>query len=449
MSKSPAERLALLPEEARREFLASLSETEAEDLLYEWDGFHARPEQLPPEGRWEIWLALAGRGFGKTRMGAEWVRRRIFRDGARRVALVAETQKDLEEVMLTGPSGLLSILPPKEQPEVRYKPVRLIFPNGAIALGYNATEPEQLRGPQFDTAWCDELAKWRYARETWDQLQFGLRLGDDPRVLATTTPRSVQLIRDILDGKEGKVAVTLGSTEDNRSNLSSRFLDKIEARYAGTRLGRQELNGELLADLPGALWSYDQLEALRIRSAQVPPLDRIVVAIDPAVTSDEDADDHGIIVAGSVGTPGDIRQEGFVLDDISTHGSPMTWANTAVQAYHAYKADAIVAEVNQGGEMVEQIIRSVDPNIRVIKVRASKSKVARAEPIAALYEQRRVHHTGAFPDLETQMTQITTTGYVGDKSPDRADALVWALTELMIEEQDAVQVFLTSGKRRA
>lgn len=419
--RSQAERLAALPKSERDAILDALTPEQAEALLWDWRGFNARPDQIAPEGDWDIWLALAGRGWGKTRTGAEWVREQV-KQGARRIALVAETQKDLEEVMINGESGILAVCPEAERPKVRYKPVRLTFPNGAVALGYNATEPNQLRGPQFDAAWCDELAKWRYARQTWDMLQFGLRLGDHPRVMVTTTPLPIELIKSIIAGQEGRVAVTRGKTSDNASNLAAPFLAKIHERYAGTRLGRQELNGEILGDLPGALWTLSSLDTYRLSEA--PECGRIVVAVDPAVTSTDASDEHGIVVAGLDG------QRGIVLEDGSIKGSPTAWAKRAISLYRTWQADGIVVEVNQGGDMVAHTLRTIDPNVKIIEVRATRGKHVRAEPIAALYEQGKIAHVGSFSELELQMCHMTGAGYEGEGSPDRVDALVWALTEL-------------------
>jgi phage terminase large subunit-like protein len=293
--QSPAERLASLPKAERDALIAGFKPEQIEELLYDWAGFNARPEQIEPPGDWDVWAIIAGRGFGKTRSGAEWVRTQI-KNGSRRIALVAETQKDLEDVMVNGESGIMSVFPPAERPKVTYKPIRMVFPNGAVALGYNGTEPGQLRGPQFDAAWVDELAKFRYGRETWDMLQFALRLGDKPRVLVTTTPLPTDIIKDIVGGKEGKVHVTRGSTYDNASNLAAPFLQKIRDRYENTRLGRQELHAEILGDLPGALWTQASLDAYRITAA--PEMKRIVIAIDPAISNTETSDEHGIIVAG-------------------------------------------------------------------------------------------------------------------------------------------------------
>lgn len=293
--QSVAEQLATLTAEQRAEILKHLTEQECEALLWDWRGFNARSNQIAPAGDWDIWMAMAGRGFGKTRLGAEWVREEVMAGRARRIALVAETSADGRDVMVEGASGILNVHPPHERPHYEPSKRRLTWPNGATATVFNAVEPDQLRGPQFDLAWCDELAKWRYARDTWDQLQFGLRLGDHPRVLVTTTPRPIELVKDLIAEKEGKIVITTGSTLENRSNLAEKFLEKIHNRYSGTRLGRQELNGEVLGDLPGALWTYGQIDSYRTSSAP-DDMKRILVGVDPAVTNNEDSDYHGIVV---------------------------------------------------------------------------------------------------------------------------------------------------------
>ena len=304
----------------------------------------------------------------------------------------------------------------------------MTWPNGAVASIYNGTEPDQLRGPQHDAAWCDELAKWQYAQEAWDQLQFGLRTGKNPQVCITTTPRPIQLLKQII--ADPGTVVTRGSTFDNRSNLAEKFLHTIRRKYEGTRLGRQELEAELLEDLEGALWKRSQIEALRVQEHQLPPLNRIVVAIDPNASSEEDSNECGIVCAG-LGDDG----HAYVLDDVSGVMAPNEWARTAIRLLRERMGDRIIAETNNGGEMVENTLRMVDPSVPYSAVWASRGKVTRAEPISALYEQGRVHHVGAFPRLEDQMCAFTVDfdrrvmGY----SPDRVDALVWALTELMIE----------------
>lgn len=423
--KSTVELLASLPEHQRTEILAGLTEAQAEELLWDWKAW-ARPSQLAPPGDWMTWLVLAGRGFGKTRTGAEWVRDEVTEGRAGRIALIAETQKDLEEVMVFGDSGLNSVFPPHQRPKITKKPVRIEFHTGAVAFGYNATEPDQLRGPQFDLAWGDELAKWRYARETWDQLQFGLRLGNKPRQIITTTPRPIPVLKEILAAET--TIVTRGITTDNRANLAPSFIKTIVDKYAGTRLGRQELSAEILDDVPDALWTRAALDRDRRKADQVPPLNRIVVAIDPAAKLNEMPEEGaatGIVVAG-VGEDG----RGYVLDDATCRESPNGWARKAIACFDRYEGDCIIGEVNNGGDMVESTIKVVRPGVPFKAVHASRGKWTRAEPIAALYEQGRISHVGTFAPLEDEMVNFGPNGMAGDASPDRVDALVWALTEL-------------------
>lgn len=322
---------------------------------------------------------------------------------------------------------IIAIHPPKEAPSVRYKPVRLVWPNGAIALGYNGTEPDQLRGPEFDTAWVDELAKYRYARETWDMLQFTMRSGTDPRVFVTTTPRPIPVIREIV--ADAATVVTRGSTFDNAENLPAQFLARLKERYAGTRLGRQELEAEILDDVPGALWTRAMIDQAR-KPIPKPDMQRIVVGVDPSGTSGSDQGDSiGIVVAGK-GVDG----RAYLLGDWTCKLSPAGWGRRAVEAYSSFHADRIVAEKNFGGAMVESVIRTAGPQVPVTMVNASRGKVLRAEPIAALYEQGRVSHLADnLEPIEDQMCAVTHDGYVGEGSPDRVDALVWALTELMVK----------------
>lgn len=406
--------------------MAKLTPEAKAALNYTWR-FWARPNQLAPDGEWATCLALAGRGFGKTEAGAQWVRERV-EQGARSIALVAETQKDLEEVMVP---RLVNIHPPHERPTVRFRPVRMIWPNGAQALGYNGTEPDQLRGPEFDTAWVDELAKYRYARETWDMLQFTMRAGDDPRVFVTTTPRPIPIIREI--AADPGTVILRGSTFDNAANLPDKFLRKLKERYEGTRLGRQELFAEILDDLPGALWSREWFD--QHRTSTPPEMQRIVVAVDPSGTAgaSDDGDSIGIVVAGK-----GIDGRAYVLADRTCKLSPDGWARRVVQAYREFNADRIVAERNFGGAMVESLIRTVDRRVAYKEVVASRGKAIRAEPVAALYEQGRVSHVGQMHELEDQMTLMGPDGYVGEGSPDRLDAAVWALTELMLTGGGAV-----------
>lgn len=405
---------------------------------YDWSQ-HARPDQLPPEGDWNTWLILAGRGWGKTRTGAEWIKQQALRHPGTRWAIVAATFRDARDTCVEGESGLLGIVPQVEVTYWNRSFGQLRFRNGSQVQCFGATEPDRLRGPQHHGAWCDELAAWPYA-ETWDQLMFGLRLGTQPRTVITTTPRPTRLVRSLVDRQSlhgehppcaavsgsdaNAVVVTRGNTFDNAANLAPAALAELKNRYEGTRLGRQELYAELLTDVEGALWTYDMLEANRVR--ETPELARVVVAIDPAVTSGEESDETGIIVAG-VGIDGTV----YVFADLSGRFSPDAWANRAVGAYEQHHGDRIVAEVNNGGDLVERTIRTVSPRISYRSVRASRGKQTRAEPVAALYEQGRVHHVGMFPELEEQLTTWTPDS---GKSPDRLDALVWAITELMLEK---------------
>lgn len=409
--------------------LAGMTPAQIAELPYEWR-FWARPNQLAPEGNWMGWLALAGRGFGKTRAGSEWVRERVCgktplaAGTASRIALIAETAADGRDVIVEGDSGLLAAHPKDFRPIYEPSKRRLSWPNGATATVFNATEPDQLRGPQFDCAWSDELAKWRYAQETWDMLQFGLRLGNDPRQMVTTTPRPIPIVRQLV--KNPDWVVTRGSTFDNASNLAPSFIKQITTRYQGTRLGRQELEAAILDDAPNALWQRDNLD--RYRRTEVPKLTRIVVAIDPAAKTNEAPEDGaatGISVCG-LGEDG----RGYVLEDATCRKSPNAWARMAVALFDRYDADCIVGEVNQGGDMVKAVIDSVRQGLPFRAVTASRGKHIRAEPIAALYEQGRISHIGSFAELEDEMVLFETTGIVGDVSPDRVDALVWALTEL-------------------
>lgn len=429
-----ASSLALLEPPARQAFLQSLDASELEALEHDWH-FWARDPQLAPAGLWRIWLVNAGRGFGKTRIGAEWCHEYAMSTVAR-IAIVAATKEDAEKVCVAGDSGILATQKPWAP--VEFKASKnggmVTWPNGSVAELYSGENPQSLRGPQFHAAWCDELAKWRRMQATWDMLRMGLRLGQDPRTVITTTPTPNRLIKELIADKrlarDGTpwVRVTRGSTFDNAANLADDFLAELKAKYEGTRLGRQELEAEILTDKPGALWTYSQLEDCR--RDEVPPLKRIVVAIDPPVTSGEDADECGIICA-AVGDDG----HAYVLADASERAlSPKQWADKAVRLYVEHGAGSIVAEANNGGEMITEIIKSIDERIKVQLVYASKGKVSRAEPVSALYEQRRVHHIGYFKALEDQQVEFTTdfdrktAGY----SPDRVDALVWAITNLML-----------------
>ncbi len=345
---------------------------------------------------------------------------------AKRIAIVAENQSEARIVMVEGESGILNISPPNFRPLYEPSKRRLTWRNGAIATLYSGDEPDQLRGPQHDLAWADEISKWKYALEAWHNLELGLRMGAQPRIVATTTPRPVKLLRDLL--KDPRTVVTRGSTFDNAANLAPIFLERVREHYEGTRLGRQELHAELLEDVPGALWQREQIEDCHVDARNVPVMERIVVAIDPAVSSGEGADETGIIVAGK-GVDG----KGYVLADLTCKRSPDGWTRRAVNAYRTYKADRIVAEVNNGSDTVAATLRMVDDTVSFEQVRASRGKVVRAEPVAALYEQGRIFHAGRFEELEDQLCAFTPEN-LARNSPDRADALVWALTKLFLED---------------
>lgn len=424
---SKAQLLALLPEDERTKLLESYSPEALAEIKWDWS-FWARPNQLAPEGDWITWLLLAGRGFGKTRCGAEWVRQKAKENPGCRIALVGETAADCRKVMVDGESGILAISPPDFMPTYYPTNRQLVWPNGSIAETYNATEPDQLRGPQHHFAWCDEIAKWKYMQQTWDQVQMGLRLGEKPQQVVTTTPRPLELIKKILNDKD--TVVTKGRTYDNAGNLAAPFLKKITEEYEGTRLGRQELEAEILDDIPGALWQRSALDMNRLVDAPV-DMERVIVSVDPATSNEEGSDETGIVVVG-LARDNDGYAKGYVLEDGSLKGSPEEWARRVVHLYRKWEADKIVAEKNQGGDMVASVIKAVDRSLSPKLVHASRGKYIRAEPISSLYEQNRVHHVGRFDKLEDQMCTFSVDNLRGSGmgSPDRVDALVWGLTEL-------------------
>ena len=388
----------------------------------------ARLKQLPPEGDWNIWLILAGRGWGKTRTGAQDIVSYAMRNAGTICAVVAPTLGDLRRTCIEGPSGVISCLPKEcisgeTKSGWNSQTGEITLWNGSKIIGFSADTPDRLRGPQYHRVWCDELAAWRY-EEAFDQLLFGLRLGDRPQMVITTTPRPTRMIKGLVARVDQDVAMTSGSTFENVDNLAQSALTTFRERYEGTRLGRQELYAEVLTDIEGALWTFDMIDQARIEANQeLPEMAEIVVGVDPAVTANENSDETGIVVACR-----DSEQNFYVIDDRSGVMSPEAWARTAIDCYHEYEADRIVCEVNQGGDLVTKLIKDIDSMIPVRAVRATRGKMLRAEPIAALYEQGRAFHLGAFSQLEDQMTSFD--GKSGKKSPDRLDALVWAITEL-------------------
>ena len=415
------------------------SRAQLELLLKDWR-LWARLDQLPPasspDGRpWATWAIIGGRGAGKTRAGAEWVRGLALglpgfaEKPTQRIALIGETAGDVRDVMIEGVSGILSVHTRAERPRWEPSRRRLTWKTGTIAQAFSAEEPESLRGPQFSAAWCDELAKWRRGEEVYDMLQFALRLGAQPRQLITTTPRPIALLKRIL--ADPLTAVSRAGTKKNAANLAPDFLTRVTERYQGTRLGRQELDGEMVEEAQGALWTRAQLEGLRVAAA--PPLRRIVIAVDPSAASHRRADACGIVAAGI-----DAERRIYVLADVTQAAAkPAVWASAAVALYHKLEADALVAEVNQGGEMVAQVIGQVDANVPVVSVRATRGKYLRAAPVAQLYEQGRVRHVGAFPALEDELCAFGPEGLASGRSPDRLDALVWAVSELALKPERA------------
>lgn len=385
-----------------------------------WTHQLARANQLPTEDdSWNTWLALAGRGFGKTRMAAEWLAFQAIINENTRWAIVAPTFADARDTCAEGVSGIINILNEYGVLKDYNRSIgEIVLTNKSKIKLYSAKEPNRLRGPQFHGGWFDELASFQYP-EAWDMYQFALRLGKHPQTVITTTPRPTKLIRELT--KRDGVNIVRGSTFDNAANLAETALAELTLRYEGTRLGRQELYGEIIDEVEGALWTLQQVDESRVESA--PPLIRIVVAIDPAVTANENSDETGIVVCGMSG-----NGHYYVLEDLSCRATPDAWARIAVDAYQRWKADRIVGETNNGGDMIEHLLRQVDRTVSYKKVTATRGKIIRAEPVASIYEQNRGHHVGTFPDLEDQMTSYTVQA---DFSPDRMDAMVWAMTDLM------------------
>ena len=432
-----ADTLRELPKSKVNELFEALGPRKVEELKHDWN-FWARDNQLAPEGDdWNTWFINAGRGFGKTRSGVEWVREQV-KGGVKRIAAVASTNSDIERVMVKGESGFLSVCwkgdktyAGKKMGFHEWSPTKrtLTWENGAQVKFFSAEEPERLRGPQFELAWCDETAAWNKDIDTWQMLQFCMRLGKHPRIMVTTTPKPTKLIRQIL--KDPKTTITTGSTFDNSANLAKTYLTAVKEQYEGTRLGKQELYAEVLEEAQGALWTTAMLDEASVKLDDVPDLSRIVVALDPAVTSNAESDMTGIVVAGI-----DVNGIAYVLGDYTDRLSPQGWASKAIELYHLHQADRIVAEVNQGGDMVKTTIHGEDDTVPYKAVRASRGKFARAEPISALYERGLVKHVAnpkdeaSLNELEIQMRTWEPLGSIG--SPDRLDALVWAITDLSL-----------------
>lgn len=445
--KSHAAWIASLPSKTRLQWLRGLSDNARAALPWLFSFWANAEHQLPPStpANWRTWVVLGGRGAGKTRTGSEWIRSLVegptpLAPGRRRrIALIGETADQARDVMVLGDSGLLACSPADRRPVLHVSRRRLTWANGAEAMLFSAKDPDSLRGPQFDAAWCDELGKWQRAEAAWSMLQFALRIGPHPQAVVTTTPRRNPVLWRLLD--DPSVARTTARTADNAAHLAASFLEEVSERYANTALGRQELDGEDLRDLPGGLWSRDLLARSRIEIT--PPLDRIIVAVDPAVTSHRSADTCGIIIAGRRAEATETSSSAVVLADWSVQGAtPRGWAERAITAYHDFNADCLVAEVNQGGDMVETILRQVDDSIAFRPLHASRGKIVRAEPVAALYEQDRISHMKGLDLLEDDLCALSRyTGWQGrGRSPDRVDALVWAITELLLRPQSTPRV---------
>jgi phage terminase large subunit-like protein len=437
-----ARTLAGLPPDDRRNVLTGMTAGELAALEFEWR-FWARPDQLPPDGGWRTWLFLAGRGAGKTRAAAEHIRNEVETGRHRLIAIVGPTASAIRRDMVEGSSGLLAIAPPWCRPEYQPSSLRIVWPNGAVAHLLSAEEPDRIRGLNADLAWADELSSWANQQSVWDMLMLALRLpgpkGDAPRVVVSTTPKPSPLLKAIIASPT--TVVTRAKTADNAANLDQSTLAYLHDKYGGTRLGRQEMDAELLDDAEGALWTRKLIDECRVGRGFAPEMQRIVVAVDPPGASHKGSAECGIIIAG-IGRD----RHGYILADLSDRMSPEQWARRAVDAYHGYKADRIVVEQNYGGAMVESTIRAIEPGLPIKMVVASRGKLLRAEPIAALYEQHRVHHVGEFPALEDQMTGWDPAE--SGPSPDRVDGLVWACTDLMTQHNRASQMSLTAFFRQ-
>ena len=425
----------ITPDEAADTFTAQ----EQDEIQAHWP-FWGRPEQRLPEGEWTYWLIKAGRGWGKTRAGSEAVRQWAA-EGFDYINLIAATADDARDIMVEGESGILAICPKRERPIYVPSKRRLEWPGGAKSLIFTADEPDRLRGKQHQKLWADELASWRFA-ESWDQAKFGLRLGSLPQAIITTTPRPTRIVREIM--ADAATVITSGRTYENRANLAPSFFAAVLKKYEGTRIGRQEIDGEILDDNPGALWKRDDIDKYRVLKA--PTLQRIVIAIDPAATSSDSADDTGIVAAGIATVDG--VQHGYILHDLTCHETPLGWARKAAAAYTELRADRIIGEANNGGDMIEGLIRTVDAQASYRKVTATRGKQVRAEPVASLYEQGRIHHVGSLPQLEDELCEWDPADPTA-RSPNRLDAMVWAITDLMLGGPNTALIDYLAGLKAA
>lgn len=442
-----AEDFLALPQETRIARLSELNEEDFLQLLYNWDFWARKNQRLPgninprtPDGTWQVWFPKCGRGWGKTRVGGETVRKWV--KDFRYVNLAGATASDARDIMVEGESGILSICPKDERPIYKKAESKLLWPNGALSLIFTADEPERARGKQGCKLWCDEISSWRY-RDAWDQLMFGLRLGINPQAVVTSTPKPTDLVKEII--ADPNTLVTHGSTYDNRQNLATQFFSRIIRKYEGTRLGKQELLGQVLDDNPNAIFHQELIDRDRIAPHLVPrDLARVGIGVDPAATSNEDSDETGIIIGGRDNQP---EPHFYIFEDITAvQATPNDWGMAVVEGYKRRRADIIVGETNNGGEMVGHVVKTVNPNVNFKSVRATRGKARRAEPIGALYEQGRVHHVGYFSRLESQMTEFDPS--IEDATDtDRMDAAVWLLTELS-DMEDGSPEPVTVPRRR-
>lgn len=414
-------------DEIIQEYISRMTDEEFLNFKYDWSEW-AREKQLEPAGAWQVWLILAGRGFGKTRTGAEWIRQRV-NEGYKRIGVVAPTAADLRQTIIEGESGILNVFPPYQEPLYEPSKRKVTFHTGAVATLYSGDAPDRLRGHNSDTIWIDELIACKYPKEVYSMAMLGLRIGKRPRCLITTTPKPIPLLKEMIT--KPIVHLTKGSTYENESNLASTFIDMIKAEFEGTRLGAQELHAEILGDLEGALWNRDLLERQRVTKA--PKLQTTVLAIDPAASTSNTSAETGIVVAAR-----DMKGQGYILEDVSIKGSPKEWATAAITAFYKNDCDVMIVETNQGGNMIKAVIHSIDPRIPIREVRASKGKFTRAEPIGALYEQGKIWHVGFFGKLEDQMCNFIQDADQTELK-DRVDAAVWALTYLMLKQRKPVK----------
>lgn len=430
--QSVAEEWADLEPHEQHGLMSGLTERQYQELMYDWKFWGRKEQQLPP-GLWFILAHISGRGAGKTRTGAETVR--IWagdkNDPPIRIAIVAESAADARDIMIEGESGILGVSPPWNMPIYEPSKRRITWPNGSVGIVFSGDKPAQLRGPQFHKAWVDEIAKFQYPEDSWDNLEFGLRLGDNPQVIVTTTPRPIKLIKNFVRDPQAIIVTT--STYANYANLAKTFIQRVVKKYEGTRVGRQELHAEILQEVAGSLWTMEMIENNRLKLSEAPTLDsyeRIVIGVDPAMSHEDDSNETGLVVCAARGKEGE--KTGYVIEDASGQYTTGGWVKQVKHLFHKYHASRIVAENNQGGELVKTVMHNADDTLPVRLVFAIEGKGGRAEPISLLMEQNKIKHIGQFVEMEDQMVITTPEGYLGTGSPDRMDAMVHAMRDLML-----------------